>query len=111
MWLRASGLDDWVTLQAPTRTADGAGGYTETWAALTAPSRVPARIRPATATQVERTVGGKMAGALSYLVEIRYHAGVSLTTRAIWGTKTLQVRGIEADERRGSMVLACEELV
>jgi len=98
-----------VMPQTPTRTPDGAGGYTETWADL-ATAKIAACIRPAPAAVIERIAGGAVRAVLSYLVEVRTLSTLTLQCRLVWGTKHLAIRGMQEDRKRQRLVLACEEV-
>lgn len=98
-----------VRLETPTRVADGDGGYTETWALLS-PGVVWARIEPATARNVERSVGAKVDAPVDALITIRHHAGVGNLTRVVYDGRRYLVRGVQDVQERGRwLVLACEE--
>jgi SPP1 family predicted phage head-tail adaptor len=98
-----------VTLQTPTSAADGDGGYTDTWATLVT---VWASVVPATARDLERAVAGTVQSSATHLVTIRYLAGVTTKTRVLFGTRTLQVTGVQNPEERNiSLVLVCQEVV
>lgn len=100
-----------VDVQNPSRSADGDGGYTDTWAAAS-PASMWARVEPATASNVERLVGNTIEAAVSHIVTMRYHAGVTTTTRLTQGNRTLAVRGVQdVDWRHEWLVCACEELI
>jgi SPP1 family predicted phage head-tail adaptor len=103
-------LRERVTLQTPTRTADGAGGYTETWANL-APATVWAAVEAAPAAEVERRLGAEVTAGLVFRVKLRAHSGVTTRTRVTWGTRVLHVKGLETPDRLGRwLTLYCEEL-
>jgi head-tail adaptor len=71
---------DLVTFEAPTRIADGEGGYLETWAPLT-PATWFVSIRPATARDAERATAGTIVTHVSHLIEGDYHPGVTTAAR------------------------------
>lgn len=107
--MRAGSLRHRVTLQTPATAADGDGGYTDTWTAL---ATVWASVVPATAHDLERAVAGTVQSSATHLVTIRYLAGVTTKTRVLFGTRTLQVTGVQnPDERNISLVLVCQEIV
>lgn len=46
----------------------------------------------------------------AYRVEGRYHAGITVDTRMVYGTRELFVKGVQnVDEKNHTMVLYCEE--
>jgi len=119
----ASTLNQRLSLDVPgTATPDGDGGYTPTWLPLT-PPKVWAAIVPATARDVERRMANTVQAAVTHLVTIRYHAGVTMQTRLTKGprnadgtlpagSRQFQVTGIQnPEERNEAMVLACVEIV
>jgi SPP1 family predicted phage head-tail adaptor len=100
-----------VSLQnpPPAATPDGDGGYTETPVTF---ATVWASIVPATAHDLERAVAGTVQSSATHLVTIRYLAGVTTKTRVLFGTRTLQVTGVQnPDERNISLVLVCQEVI
>ena len=99
-----------IAVENPTRTADGEGGFTETYAAAS-PSPVWSRLEPATPRNVERLVGNTIDAPITHIVTMRYHASVSAITRLTFGSRYLFVRGMQnVDERNEVLHLACEEL-
>jgi head-tail adaptor len=106
-----------VTLTNPgTPVADGDGGYTETFTALS-PATVSAAIKPATARDLERVAGGTVMSTASHLITMRFHPGVTTETKVAWTTKdgrthTANVTGVQnTDERSIELVLTCVEVV
>lgn len=100
-----------VAVQNPTRTADGDGGYTETYAAAS-PSPVWASIEPATPSAIERIAGNTVEAPITHIVTIRTHSDVTTKTRLVFGTRNLAVRGIQrVNEVTEWMVLSCEEFI
>src|SRR5262245_29722394 len=98
-----------VTLEGPTSTADGDGGYTQAWASLS-PATMYAAIRPATARDLEHLVTNTVEGMASHIVEMDYHSGVTIQTRITFGARVFQVTGIQNPEERNiSLALACVE--
>lgn len=99
-----------VAVQAPARTPDGAGGYTEAFTS-TSPSPVWAAVEPATPKTIERVVGDSVQGRITHLVTMRYHAAVTTKTRLVHRARNLDVRGVQnVDEMNQWLVLACEEV-
>jgi head-tail adaptor len=99
-----------VTLQNPgVAVADGEGGYTEVPASLS-PSQVWASIVPATGREMERVavVANTVETAATHIVRMRYHPGVTIKTRVLFGGGTLFVTGMEnVDERNVELILVC----
>jgi head-tail adaptor len=94
----------------PTQTADGDGGYTESWVAAT-PPEVWAAVVPATASIIERQVGNMIDAPIHQMVTCRYHAGISTRSRLTFDGRTLYVRGVQdLNTQHVWLVLACEEV-
>lgn len=114
--MRAGNYNQSVTLENPTNTPDGDGGFTVTWAAVS-PSPVWASVLPATAAVMERAVAGTVQSSISHLVEMRYHSGITTQTRLSWTgnagqTHTAYVRGVQSVDEAGEVTrLTCEEVV
>lgn len=99
-----------VNIDNPSRSADGDGGYTETFAAAS-PATSWCRIEPATPSNIERLVGSTVEGKVTHLVTLPYHSGVTLRSRLTHESRYLFVRGIQnIDELDRQMMLACEEV-
>jgi head-tail adaptor len=48
----------------------------------------------------------------AHRVEGRYHSGITVDTRIVYGTRQLFVKGVQdVDERHQTMVLFCEEAI
>lgn len=117
--MNPSQLTNLVTFEKPTRTADGAGGWTETWSEVFTDF---AQIVPATASNLERRVGDHIEGRTTHLVTLRFYPGVSLEWRVKWedryspdgvpATHYAEIRGSQNWGNRSSeMTLACEEQI
>jgi len=106
-----SALRHQVAVQNPTKTDDGDGGYTESFAAAS-PSPVFASIQTATARAIERMIGNTIEAPVTHLVTIRWHSAVTTRTRLVFNSRNFFVRGIQnIDELDEFMVLACEEFI
>ena len=79
--------------------ADGDGGFTQTWTALS-PSPVSASIMPATARDLERIAAGTVLSTATQIVTMRHHSGVTTKTRITFGTRTFNVTGVMNPEER-----------
>lgn len=105
--LGAGELRHKVTLENPTSTADGDGGYSTTWAELT---QTWAQIRPATAREIERVFAGTVSSVATHVVTVRYVDGVTTATRVVFQSRILAVTGVaNSEERNRELVLACQE--
>lgn len=100
-----------VTVQNPLPPVkDADGGYTTAWADLA--TQWWASIQPATVRSLERAVAGTVVSAATHLVRMRYLPGVTTATRILFGTRVLNVTGVQnQDERNIELVLVCEEAV
>lgn len=98
-----------ISVDNPSNTPDGSGGYTVTWGAAS-PGEVWAAIQPATASVIERMVGDTVEAKVSHIVTMRYHSGVSTQTRVTFKNRIFWVRGVQnVNEDREWLILACEE--
>jgi len=100
-----------VVVENPTATADGDGGYSDSYAPV-APSPVWASIEPATAGVIEQQVGNQVEAAITHVVTMRWHAGVTTRTRLTFGSRRLFVRGLQKIHEVGEwLVCSCEEFI
>ena len=98
-----------VAIANPTRTADGDGGYTDTWVAAD-PSPVWARIDTATASNIERLADNTVEAPISHFVTMRLHESVTTRSRLTYDGRYFNIRGLQnSQERDRWLVLACEE--
>ena len=96
-----------VVIQQLTRTDDGAGGYTETWAAI---ATVFADVYPLKGN--ERYEAQQVQANLSHRVTIRYRAGVEPSMRLQYGTRILTIEAvIDPEERHRELILMCSEVI
>lgn len=104
----ASRLDRRITLQQAVETPDGGGGFTTAWNSV---ATVWAEVKPAGNTRaLERSGDGKLEETHSFIVTIRYRAGMTAGMRISYGGRLLNIRGvINPDEGRGSLELLAEE--
>lgn len=94
-----------ITIQKPTRVADGNGGYTETWSTY---STVWADIQPWKGS--ERFIAEQVAHVPVARVLVRYDAGIQSSYRVLYGTRTLQIKSVTHPfERLDWTELLCEE--
>jgi SPP1 family predicted phage head-tail adaptor len=94
-----------VTLQAPVRLPDGAGGADAAWdAGATVWAKVEER------GGEERAAGERLAAEARLRVTIRHRSGVTAEMRALWNGRALEITGIrDPDGRKRFLVLDCEE--
>lgn len=104
-------LRDRVTIEAVAeRTADGRGGYTETWREILG-GTVWAEVTETSGT--ERTRARQVSASATHRVLLRYREELTAAMRAIWGERTLLVieppRPVEGEPPRSWMQLICRE--
>lgn len=106
MTLRAGLLNRRVTLQSPTRTPDGRGGYTTAWNDV---ATLWARVEPVSTG--ERVAAAQVQGEISHRVTIRHRAGITTDMRLLYGTRALAIVGPPRDieERHEAIELVCNE--
>ena len=103
------------TLSAPgDPAADGDGGYTQTYAALS-PSTWRFAIEPATSRTAERHFAATVIAHATAVLRGRYHSGITTKTRIVWtdrsgATHTADVLAVDDTEGAGveSVVLVSE---
>jgi SPP1 family predicted phage head-tail adaptor len=113
--IAAGDLDKSVVLENPSGAPvpDGDGGYTQGYTALS-PSPVWASVTPATAAARERLMASSVQTDATHIVEMRYHAGVTVDTRiTLDGTRYLQVVGPPQDVDEAHVVtrVMCVEVM
>ena len=100
-----SDLKKRITIQSQARTADGMGGWTETWATLTT---VWAAVWPVSAREILKA--GQTSMEITHRVRIRYRAGVLASYRILYGTRYLSIVSIINPSERGEWLdLLCKE--
>lgn len=123
--MRAGLLRHRITLQTPTSAPDGDGGFVNTWppdGGATLATNVPASIEPASllgaamgpamSKDMERVIAGTVLSSATHLVTMRYLDGVTTKTRVLFGSRVLNVTGVQNPEERNiSLVLICQEIV
>jgi len=86
-----------VTFQRKTRTSDGAGGFTEAWAAITgAPTRAQVKAKSGS----ERWLSERTEASAQFTVTVRYFAGLLESDRIVSAGKAHNVRFINNVEQR-----------
>lgn len=84
-------LREVVTIQAKTQAADGQGGFTSSWAAV---SGAPTRAMIAAAPGSERWGFMRQSPGNTYKMVTRYFAGATGAQRVIWKSKEYAVLGV-----------------
>lgn len=77
---KATMLREAITFQERTRTSDGAGGYTETWAAV---SGAPTRAYVRQLSSGEQWASQRTEGRSTHMIVVRYSAAINETMRAV----------------------------
>ena len=80
-----------IAIQAKTRTADGMGGFTESWATV---SGAPTRAIIMAAPGSERFAAMRQAPGNSLKMVTRYFAGATAAQRVSWKGKEYAVLGV-----------------
>jgi head-tail adaptor len=102
-------LPDTATISRLTRTADGAGGYTEAWA--TTGSAVACRVSPTGSQAAERQVAAKLAAVAPWTVTLPAETDVTTSDRILTGGRTLQVEAVMAPRSwEVSRRVMCQEI-
>ncbi len=100
-------LDERITVQNRTDTADGSGGYSSSWGAL---ATAWALVEELSAR--ERYFAGKVEHNVTHRVVMRYRTDVTSDMRLLRadGSTVLQIRGVrEGDGRKRWTILDCEQ--
>lgn len=105
--MRIGRLRHRLTIQAQSRTPNGSGGFTMTWADGTT---VWANVRPSGAD--EAVQGNEARPRATFEVDCRYRTDITTAKRLKWGTRILKVVGTEnPDGKRRDMLVRCVEEV
>ena len=103
--MRIGDLRHRIELQSVTRTADGMGGFTESWATV---STVWAAIWPNAAKEVLENQ--QLGLNVTHRIRIRYHATVTAAWRIKFGTRYFNIVSIlNPNEQNRLLDLICEE--
>jgi SPP1 family predicted phage head-tail adaptor len=104
--MKAGELDKKVAVQQLTETADGQGGFTESWATVIEPW---AKIRPFSSK--EKFFAGQVRAGVTHEVTLRYSSSVTTKGRILWGSRVFDIKGmLNIDERNEKLVLECAEV-
>lgn len=94
-----------LRLEAPIRTADGAGGASVAWASV---AEVWADVRPSTGT--ETVASEAVSGRISHEIIVRHRADVVPAMRFRLGGRILEILAVlDIDERRRHLRCLCRE--
>ena len=97
-----------ITIEEPTETPDGAGGYTTSWSTLTS---IWAHIEPLSRSSGnERFVEGQLQDRTRWRIAIRYRDDITPKMRAVYGSRLFNIRAvIDPDGMQRELVLIAEE--
>lgn len=105
MAVKISELRHRITIQQMSRTTDGQGGWTESWADF---ATVWAKVKPMSAK--ERTFSQQIQENVTHKIVIRWLADVDSEMRISFEGRIFQIKGkIREDERRWFMEIMAEE--
>jgi SPP1 family predicted phage head-tail adaptor len=105
--MRAGRLRDVVTLQRRTNTADGAGGYVESWNDL---ADVWAHVKSISGKEV--FVSGQLQNEVTHRVLIRYYSGLKPNDRVVFEGRNFRIHAINPPTNKNSaMELNCIEVI
>ena len=102
--MQAGLLSSRLTLEAPLRVADGAGGATITWIVEDA---LWAHV--ALQSGRERLSADAASSRVTYRVTIRHRDGVTPEKRFVWGTRVLAIQAVLDDGEGRWITCLCEE--
>jgi SPP1 family predicted phage head-tail adaptor len=97
-------LRDRVTLESPSRTADGGGGAAVTWTTV---AEVWAAVRPITGA--ERLEADQIAGRITHEVWLRERPDVVPAMRLRQDARVLHIVAVLRTGRRNRLKCLCEE--
>ena len=98
-----------ITIQQPTRSADGLGGYTNAWNAISG-MPVYALIEPYARKSGEKSFAGRLQHNVTHVITVRYLSTVTAEMRVSFGSRVFQVHGFTNFEERNIWTrLLCEE--
>lgn len=109
--IRAGSLRHRISIQEQTDTADGMGGFTTSWAAITGMGSVPASIYPLTSK--EQLDAMKLESVITNKIRIWYRSGITSKNRFVFGSRIFEIRGapINYDEKNRTLDFLVEEQI
>ena len=90
--MKSGMLKEPVAFQRLTRTADGAGGFTEAWAAIAA---TPTRAHVKAMSGGERFQSQRTEATSTHKIVVRYNAGLTDVDRAVIRGRAYNIRFID----------------
>lgn len=94
-----------ITLESPTRTADGMSGFTVTWATV-----ATVWARAWTVSSAEGTDAEQQVITRTQKFKIRYRS-ILPEYRISYGGRYFEIKGIDPDEKNEFIFLTCKEAV
>ena len=105
---RIGALRHRVTFQYLTRTTDGQGGFTSTWADMPSLPEVWGEVTPA--KTYERFFSEQIQYQRSHQVIVRYRTDLTQEMRMLFDSRIFQIKGIrKPDERKFFLVIDLQE--
>jgi SPP1 family predicted phage head-tail adaptor len=105
---RIGALRHRVTFQTLTRTPDGQGGYTSSWADMSTNPTVWGEVVPKSTP--ERFFSQAIQYQRTHQVTIRYRSDLTQEMRMLFDSRIFQIKGIrKPDERRFFLIIDLEE--
>lgn len=108
--MRAGQLRHTIAIQERTPTADGMGGFTETWATVSGMGSVRAAVWPVRGD--EKLDAMKLEYVEPRKIRIRYRPGITTKNRIYWSdrSKTFNIVSINnIDEKNRMLDMVCTE--
>lgn len=84
---------DTCTIQTVTRTSDGQGGYTDSWANTY--TSVACRLAPEQGKYVESLEGEQLTVITSWVLTVAYNQALDETMRVVHGSETYEIVQLE----------------
>ena len=86
-------LPDSCTIQTVTRTGDGQGGWTETYANTY--TSVSCRLSPIRTSQVELVEGAQVQAASRWVLTVAHNQAIDETMRVVHSSETYEIEHLE----------------
>lgn len=100
-------MDQTITLQRLTRTADGYGGFTDAWADYPINARVWAHVKAKAGREIAEE--GRMTASFTVLFTIYNRTDIDPRDRIIWQDVAYNIRGLRQEGgRRLRLVIEAE---
>lgn len=99
-------LPETATISRNTPSADGYGGYTDSWATS---STVAARISERGLTPAEREIADQVQAPVTYTIRVPHGTDVDEKDRIVIGTRTFEVAGVLRISEEVDIIAVCTE--